>query len=928
MPTYTGTNAAETLTGSSGDDFIDGRGGADTLFGLEGADNFFYRTGRGFISSGDGDGADVIDGGADIDRFEVQGDELEERWGSNSYTNVAFYGLTAGAGGDVSFTTTQVSGFYGEPGGSTDTRVVTLRNVETITFNFTHNPPSPPFSPTGSFGWSYSTNDVLTIGDLTGTGMTGRIDFDGGHGDDQLMAGAATNQILARGGVGADRLTTGSGNDLIYGEDGNDIIIGGAGANAISGGAGQDTVDYSGVGQGVTVNLNSGVASSNGYGAQDTLTEVENLIGSSLNDVLIGNASANRLTGGAGSDYLIGLGGDDILDGGAGALNSLQGGLGDDSYTVWNTGDTLTEFAGEGTDEVRTNLIAYTLRDNFENLIFNGAGAFTGRGNASANRIYGGALVDSLYGEAGDDVLTGYGGSDILYGGAGNDILDGGAFSGDTASYQFAASGVFVTLDQATPQATNDGDGGVDTLIDIENLTGSNFNDVLIGNGLANVLVGGTGSDTLIGLAGNDVMSGGVGAANELQGGFGDDRYLVSAVGDTLIEFAGQGADTVEVTLQSYTLKDHFEGLKFIGVGAFTGFGNSGDNGVIGGAGGDTLSGLDGNDVLGGEGGDDTLWGGAGMDRLIGGSGADTLNGGDGNDTLEGEGDSDLMRGGLGNDILDGGGGEGIDIADFSDGTTGLTLRVTGANNDGRGGTDTLSNMEGLIGTAFNDTLIGGGENSVLSGGLGSDLLLGFGGADVLDGGTGLANQMQGGTGNDRYIVRVAGDTLIEAAGEGEDTVETTLTTYTLRANFERLSFIGAGAFTGTGNALDNVMIGGSGADVLTGLGGNDNLSGGQGSDVAVVSGVAADYSVVFSGGGFIVTDSVAGRDGVDILFDIERIRFSDGTYMDLTPPAPSPAAALLEQTLAVLDAPAGLATRTDDIALTLPHASSDWDAW
>lgn len=162
--------------------------------------------------------------------------------------------------------------------------------------------------------------------------------------------------------------------------------------------------------------------------------------------------------------------------------------------------------------------------------------AATGRGNDQANHIEG---FGHAFGIGGDDVLVGGSGDDVLAGGAGDDSLQGGAGL-DTADYSTAAAGVFVTLDQAQPSATNDGDGGVDTLFGIENLTGSAFNDVLLGNAGANVLTGGAGSDTLAGLAGNDVLIGGSGAANTLQGGLGDDRYVMTAAGDTLIEFAGE----------------------------------------------------------------------------------------------------------------------------------------------------------------------------------------------------------------------------------------------------------------------------------------------------------------------------------------------------------------------------------------------------
>ncbi|NJC42275.1 Ca2+-binding RTX toxin-like protein [Brevundimonas alba] len=1016
MPTYTGTNAAETISGSAGDDLIDGLRGDDTLFGLEGQDVFTYRTGMGFASAGDGDGADVIDGGADADHVNVFGDILQTFRSQTGITALPSYTLTA-AGADALFTIDQTFDPYGSAPPVPATRVVTTRGVESISFNFTHSPPLPTQTVQGVSETSYSTDDVLTIGNLSGTSLTGQIDFDGGDGNDTLNASAAINRIVALGDVGADILTTGSGNDDLSGGAGNDILIGGAGDNVLSGGSGVDTVNYSAAGQAVHVDLNDGVASSNGMGGVDTLSGIENLFGTAFNDVLIGEASNNRLIGGLGSDYLIGLDGNDYLDGGTGAANALQGGMGDDTYIVSAVGDTVTEFAGQGIDEVQTALSTLTLAANVERLRYTGSGAFTGHGNATANIIVGGDLVDSLYGEAGDDSLYGGLGSDQFYGGAGNDYFDGGTGSSNTANYSLAAAGTYVNL--TNQQASNDGDGGVDTFVNIQVVVGSAFNDVLIGDSLGNILTGGLGTDVLVGLAGNDILVGGTGAANQMQGGLGDDTYRVSVAGDSLIENANEGVDTVETTVQTYTLKTNFENLRFTGVGSFTGTGNSADNFIVGGLSNDVIYGLAGNDILSGNDGEDMLFGAEGNDNITGGAGNDTLVGADGDDILRGGEGADVMIGGAGNDSFDGEGAQFdvvLDIADYSAGTSGLTLRVNGTNNDGQGGVDTLVNMEGLIGTAFNDTLIGDQASNFLSGGLGTDLLLGQAGDDILIGGSGLANQMQGGTGDDRFVVSVAGDSLVEFAGEGTDTVETTLSAYTLKTNFEGLTYTGAGSFTGTGssdnntitggtgadtllgmggndtlvggagaanqlrgglgddrylvsvagdvlvelagegtdtvqttlstytlqanienllngsasstftgtgNGLDNAMTGSGGADTLIGLGGNDTLTGAGGFDTAVFSGLMGEYTVQAVNGHYVVTDTVAGRDGVDTLFGIEQIRFGNGDVLDLTAPA---APAFIPE--ALLEAPRGPMAPVDDVFLTVHDPAAAWNGF
>ena len=143
-----------------------------------------------------------------------------------------------------------------------------------------------------------------------------------------------------------------------------------------------------------------------------------------------------------------------------------------------------------------------------------------------------------------------------------------------------------------------------------------------------------------------------------------------------------------------------------------------------------------------------------------------------------------------------------------------------------------LQNIEVLIGTAFADVLYGDAGDNTLQGGAGNDSLYGLAGQDHLDGGLG-ADAMAGGLGDDVYRVDNVGDLVTELAGEGRDRVETTLTTYALTANVEDLTFVGTGDFTGIGNALANVIIGGTGADTLRGAGGADTLNGGDGSDTA-----------------------------------------------------------------------------------------------
>ncbi|MFN0044863.1 MAG: hypothetical protein ACKVOS_00165 [Sphingorhabdus sp.] len=232
-------------------------------------------------------------------------------------------------------------------------------------------------------------------------------------------------------------------------------------------------------------------------------------------------------------------------------------------------------------------------------------------------------------GTTGNDTIVGTGDDDILTGLAGNDILNG-AGGNDTASYAGAAGSARVSLALATSQ--NIGVDGRDTLISIENLIGSNFNDVLTGNAVANILDGGAGNDTLIGGAGNDSLLGGLGndrldgglEIDTLDGGAGNDTYTVNETGDVVIEGVNAGTDLVNASA-SFTLTANVEKLTLTGVGDFDGTGNDLANTLIGNAG---------NNVLTGGAGKDTIKGQAGNDRIIGGLGADFLTGGTGSDTF------------------------------------------------------------------------------------------------------------------------------------------------------------------------------------------------------------------------------------------------------------------------------------------------------
>ncbi len=206
---------------------------------------------------------------------------------------------------------------------------------------------------TPDFHGSYTANDNHGGSDTANV----TISYQDGHtltgtsGDDVLVAGSGDNIINA--GDGNDVLTAGSGNNELHGGAGNDLLYSGPGNDLLDGGTGIDTASYAHATAAVTVNLGL-LGAQNTLGAgTDTLTGIENLVGSNFNDTLTGDNNNNVINGGLGNDILNGGGGDDLLIGGMGN-NTMTGGSGADTFQ-WlkgNSGhDLITDFT-PGTDKL------------------------------------------------------------------------------------------------------------------------------------------------------------------------------------------------------------------------------------------------------------------------------------------------------------------------------------------------------------------------------------------------------------------------------------------------------------------------------------------------------------------------------------------------------------------------------------------------
>ncbi len=308
--------------------------------------------------------------------------------------------------------------------------------------------------------------------------------------------------------------------------------------------------------------------------------------------------SANTISGAAAGPYFIPpysvTNGDDLLPG-TKSGDAFAGQLGNDTYIVNHSGDTVTEQANAGTDTVYSSL-NFVLPNHVENLFLTD-NAVRGTGNGLANVVVGNAL---------DNQLTGLGGADTLDGGAGADLMTGG--DGDDVYVVDDARDTIV-------EKAHSGLGGIDTVyasvdtvlpeqVEVLVLTGSS-DLAATGNGLANTLIGNAGDNVLDGAAGADTMV----------GGLGDDTYIVDHTGDSVREAFDAGVDTIVSSL-SYTLGDNVERLVLSGTVALNGTGNGGANSLVGNAGANRLHGM---------GGDDTLEGGLGTDQLYGDGGNDTF---------------------------------------------------------------------------------------------------------------------------------------------------------------------------------------------------------------------------------------------------------------------------------------------------------------
>ncbi|HEX2040892.1 MAG TPA: calcium-binding protein [Acidimicrobiales bacterium] len=871
-----GSTGPNTIKGLGGIDRIDGDDGNDTLDGGDGADTLTYQDAPNGVTvtlnaTGGGTGS-----------------------GTDSLAN--FEHLIGSASGDILTGTTAVNSISGGAGNDT---LEGLEGDDTLD---------------GGGG-----SDTLDYLDATAVAVnldTGSAS--GGHGADAIsfvenVIGSATGNDELIGDETPNRLEGRGGNDRLTGLDDNDTLDGGAGVD--------DTVSYTAAPLGVTVNLALGTAGGSGSGA-DSVSGVEHVLGSPFADVIIGAGTDNDLIGNHGDDRLVGHPGDDTLDGGDG-LDTVDFSSATSAIAV-NLGVTaVPQATGEGNDTLLSieHAVGSSLADvltgsSDPNTLTGGAGSDTLRGLGANDTLVGGdgldtvdfsttgagvvvdlgtgtavgegsdsvLTVENVTGSTGDDTITGDDGANVLGGGAGNDILVGlagndslnGGAGRDAASYATATAGILVNLTTASGSGTT---VGVDSLVALENVIGTNFDDALTGDGAANALYGQSGADTLAGLGGNDTLDGGLGV---------DTADYSAAVSGVRVDLqsplsqdtGGAGRDTLAMGSIENLVGSAFDDV-VVGSGADNTItlGSGNDRGAAG-SGSDNVSGGSGDDrVLGGP-GNDTLDAGAGNDTLVGGDGSDSELGGDGNDTFRQD------AGPNGGDALVG--GPGTDTADYAARTAGVNVSLDGVPNDGAGegdnaggdlenvvggsGDDALSGGDGnntLVGSSGNDVVVGGLGNDVLDGGDGGDALRGGDGNDTLEGGSGN-DVLEGGAGTDAESGGAGNDSFVQGAtvegndslsgGAGFDTADYSVRTAALHVTLDGVANDGAGEGDGVGTDIERV-VGGSGMDTLVAGSGAATLEG-RGNDDVLVGGEGGD--TLFGGTG---NDTVQGNGGADALY-------------------------------------------------------------
>ncbi|MEH2113027.1 MAG: calcium-binding protein [Nostoc sp.] len=591
--------------------------------------------------------------------------------------------------------------------------------------------------------------DGLSGNDLL-RGGTGNDSLLGGEGDDSLFGDTGNDSLL--GGEGDDSLLGGERDDILLGGTGNDTLLGGRENDTLLGGAGDDRLT---------------VGSSN----LDTLGGDQLLSGDDGNDTLSASgyesryedpyytSGNNTLNGGAGDDYLIVKfsKGNNLLNGGDGNDTFSEYTSVNDTFSKYNTGNDTVD-GGQGDDLLSYNSYATRGMTSTFNPTTNVGSITIDTNQFSYKNIERLNITGTGY----DDYIVGSNGNDTLDpGNTGNDTIDGGAGDDLLSYYNYSGVGTTSVFDATTNTGLITTDTNQVSYKNIERLN----------------IISGFGDDNIVGSNGNDTIDPGKAGNDTIDGGAGDDLLSYSynsggaGITSTFDATTNTGLITAGTRLVSYK---NIERLDITGTGY--------DDDIVGGNGNDTLDpGNSGNDTIDGGAGDDLLsylsdFGDgitstfdattntglitSGRDRvsyknierleIAGTESDDNIVGSNGNDRITGsyasyEGygyyESEIISG---NDIIDGGNGDDLLIVHDKDGSDAITSIFNTTTNTGSitAGTNRVSykNIERLeiIGTRYDDLIVGGNGNDTLNGGFGNDILIGGKGNDSLNGGSGI----------------------------------------------------------------------------------------------------------------------------------------------------------------------------------------------
>lgn len=905
--TLQGFETSDVMIGADGNDYITGQGGNDSVDGGNGNDSIYGGLGNDTLIGGAG--ADSLDGG-DGDDLLREGESMQGGAGNDTYALSSWSSaqisevMDAGSAGDV----LDLSG------------TITLDSLE-ILRPFYDNKTLLLQQKTGGAN-SIQLNDfyngkaieIIRFADGTTLSYSNVIARDKSyqftHGSDSIkgfdwsetLKGLAGNDTIG-GFIGNDSVLGGDGDDILYGDsslntalvgtDGNDTIDGGAGNDLMWGGGGNDTFLFAG-GYGSDRVIDVGGTDNLVLGPGIAPTDISLISdGSALYMLIVGEAGQLKIVGqvdvavqkiesiefadGTVWDAAIIVSKTQI-----GTANTMTGTAGNDTFMLDHIADRINELPNQGIDAVVTAVIDVSLelmaQANIENVTLTGHLNLNVEGNALANIIAGNAGANVIRG--------GYngGGRDTMLGGAGDDIYYAselgsaqGPTSGDDAIVELANEGFDTICTNSYDYVLPD---NVEVLVGQAQIGWKDWNNnpilaKLTGNASANVIYGHMHSN----VPGN-LIDGGMGA-DTMIGGAGNDVFVVDSTVDVVTETGSGGTDTIQSSV-TLTLATHVENLVLTGAAAIHGVGNALNNHLSGNAAANTLDGGVGNDTMRGSVGNDTYIVDAAEDvvmelpgegddlvqtsvsyslaanvehlRLIGTS-AINGNGNAFNNWLVGNAAANILDGGAGADNLLGGAGDDTYVLDVaSDVVTenincGIdTVRISASYS-------LTSNVENLVLTGA--AMINGNGNSL------DNRLTGNVAANSLNGGVG-ADTMLGGAGDDIYTVDAAGDVVVEAAGEGNDMVQASVT-YALAAEIERLTLTGSSAMDGIGNELANALIGNSANNQLRGGVGNDTLDGGLGNDT-MVGGVGDDIYVVDSNADVVAENVGEGSDLVQAM--------------------------------------------------------------